>query len=509
MRRRTRGLLAAIVVALPALVLYRLTLMPDVGFWDTAEFQAIGPVLGIAHPTGYPTYTLLAWLASVVLQPFGNEALRANLMSALAVAGAAAMVALTVTLLTRHALVGVATGLALAIAGEAWAIALHADPHALHLALVSLLLLILVVWGERVAHGRPADRWLVAAAAIFAVALGNHALTLLLAPGIALYLLFVDPSIVRRVRLTVICAITLAGLTVAIYLYLPLRSAMNPALDYGNPQTWDGFRYLVFAEQFGGDFGKFPSVVAALRLMVNETFDQLGAFALLAVGGAIAGSLRRPGLVLLLVSWFTLNWFFALGYDNADISRYYLVPIMSAAVLGGIGAGALWDLLAGVVRSIWPGLSATATGPVLALLGALLLVGPTIAAVPDRFRSVDELTDLSGRIWLTSVTRALPQNAVVVSWWSYSTTLWYGQFVEHLRPDVSVIDDSTIEQQDLGSPQAVIDSYLGRRPVFLIRLPFDVQSYEQRYSLTPLPDVIGGTVYRVEPLSGPLPHALL
>jgi hypothetical protein len=40
-----------------------------VGTWDTAEFQAIGPVLGIAHPTGYHTNTQLAWAASVVLQP--------------------------------------------------------------------------------------------------------------------------------------------------------------------------------------------------------------------------------------------------------------------------------------------------------------------------------------------------------------------------------------------------------------------------------------------------------
>ena len=40
----------------------------DADLWlDTAEFQAIGPVLGTAHPTGYPTYTLLAWLASVAL----------------------------------------------------------------------------------------------------------------------------------------------------------------------------------------------------------------------------------------------------------------------------------------------------------------------------------------------------------------------------------------------------------------------------------------------------------
>ena len=55
------------------------TLMPDVNFWDTAEFQALGPVLGIAHPTGYPSYTLLLWVASVVLQPFGDAAFRADM----------------------------------------------------------------------------------------------------------------------------------------------------------------------------------------------------------------------------------------------------------------------------------------------------------------------------------------------------------------------------------------------------------------------------------------------
>ena len=73
--------LAALLVLGVALVLYLPTVMPDVGTWDTAEFQAIGPVLGVAHPTSYPTYTLLAWLGSVVLQPFGNPAYAANLLS--------------------------------------------------------------------------------------------------------------------------------------------------------------------------------------------------------------------------------------------------------------------------------------------------------------------------------------------------------------------------------------------------------------------------------------------
>ena len=46
--------------------------MPGLGFWDTAEVQTVAPVLGTAHPTGFPTYVLLGWLASVVLQPFGD-----------------------------------------------------------------------------------------------------------------------------------------------------------------------------------------------------------------------------------------------------------------------------------------------------------------------------------------------------------------------------------------------------------------------------------------------------
>ena len=77
-----------------SLGLYVPSLMPGVGFWDTAEFQTVGPVLGIAHPTGFPTYTLLGWFSNVLLSPVGESAFRMNLLSALLVAGAAAFLAL-------------------------------------------------------------------------------------------------------------------------------------------------------------------------------------------------------------------------------------------------------------------------------------------------------------------------------------------------------------------------------------------------------------------------------
>ena len=81
--RRTSpsDLLPVIAVAVVAFAAARLALLPGVAFWDTGEFQTVGPLMGTAHPTGFPTYVLLGWLASVVLQPFGEPAFRMNLLS--------------------------------------------------------------------------------------------------------------------------------------------------------------------------------------------------------------------------------------------------------------------------------------------------------------------------------------------------------------------------------------------------------------------------------------------
>lgn len=520
-----RPLSAAVLVAVPALALYWRTLMPDVGFWDTAEFQAIGPVLGIAHPTGYPAYTLLAWLASLIFQPFGNEALRANLLSAVFVAAAVGVIAATVTSVTGRLTVGVATGIALAVSAETWAIGLRADPHALHLLLAAVVLHLLVRWQDKLRAGLPADRWLFAAAVVFGVSLGNHGLTLLLAPGIAIFVLVVEPGIVRRPRVILTCAAGLAFTIAAIYAYLPLRSAMNPPLDYANPETWDDFRYLVFAEQFRGTFRALPDLGDALRTIGQETFDQLGLFALLAVLGVLVTAWRRPALMLLLAAWFVVNWYFALGYINADIGRYYLVPLLAAAVFGGLAAGALLDWISDQwATRLRPAQSSPPSGdlhmqtPVeasattegqqartnplprlaLAAMVAALLITPSLVAVPARFRTVDASRDEIARTWLDTVLPKLPPDAVVVSWWSYSTTLWYALYVEHQRPDVTVIDDSTIVQERLGTAAEVIDSYLGLRPVYLIRLSYDLPQFEERYVLTPLSGVIGGPVYRVD-----------
>ncbi|MEA2622425.1 MAG: hypothetical protein QOH61_1335 [Chloroflexota bacterium] len=492
--------LAVAAVFVVSLALDLRTLLPDVAYWDTGEFQTIGAVLGISHPTGYPTYTLLAWVASVVLQPFGNPAFRADMLSALLASGAAALAGLVVILVTRRAVLGLACGLALGVSRLGWEIGLAADPHALHLFLTALLLVLLVSWQQRqrTDPGR-AGRWLVAAAVVFGLSLGNHALTLLLAPGIAVFLLLVDPWLpVRRWRLTLTCALALVLTTVAVYAYIPLRASMRPPLNYADPVTLERFKYLVLGEQFQGTFHALPSLQGGIQIVWEQIRQNLGLGAWLSIAGAVLGAFRHAAFVVLTGLWFLLTFVFALGYENAAIDRYYLVPLMVAAIWAALAVDAVWTAVERLIdRARLPVARLAAS----ALVGVVLLV-PVLASVPGTFDRVDRSDDAAARAWLDATLDVVEPDAVIVSWWNYSTPLWYGRWVEGRRPDVTIIDDRTVLDDGYVTAEGAIDAYLGLRPVYLIRLDRDLPQYQDRYTLervAGIPADASGTVYRVLP----------
>jgi 4-amino-4-deoxy-L-arabinose transferase-like glycosyltransferase len=463
------------------------TLLPDVGIWDTAEFQTLGPVLGIAHPTGYPTYTLLLWLASVLLQPMGNEAYRADLLSALLMAGAGALLAVRVVMATRRPALGLVAGAIFVLTPVAWRWGLRADPHALHVFLAALLLVLLGAWQAREQRSDGAGaRWLLAAAVVFGLSLGNHALTVLLAPGIAAFVLLVSPRVLwRQWRLVLACAAVLLLTVALVYLYLPLRSSLDPPLDYADPQTWERFWYVVLGEQFTGSFGSLPPLPELLDAVWSELVLSLGALAMLALAGVILGLFRHPRLTILGLLWFGASWIWAAGYPNAAIERYYLVPLLMAALAVALAADAVWDALRDVLRRTGHTLAyrvATA-GLVVALLG--LAIGPAV----DRYDELDASGDTWGRQVLEATFQTLPAGAVVISWWSYSTPLWYGQHVEGRRPDLTIIDDRDILDDGFGDIEGAIAAYLGERPVYVIRLGRDVPILAEDYLLRPVPDV--------------------
>jgi hypothetical protein len=554
-----------VIVAVISLWAIVPTLLPTVASWDTAEFQTVGPVLGTAHPTGYPAYVILGWIASVLFQPFGEPAFRMNLLQGVIAAVAAGAATALVGLLTGRRYVALAAGLLLLampfVSGVSvtlpvtgtitttpvfMRLATHADPHMFHAALVAILFCVLIVWDMRL-HGADrenparADRWLIAAAFVYAVAVANHSLALLLPPAIGLFVLITDWRVIRRWRTVAACVLVLVATLAVLFAELPIRAAMDAPLVYGRPDTLGGFTYVVLAEQFRGSLvdplGHLGDKASAIVSLMSGWLGPLIYLAILGLGTSL---IRRPRYVVLSGLTLLVTCFFSTSYGNADIERYFLVPVLIAVTWVGLGAAevvgagayaAAWIMdravpdRAGELEAGEVDVSAAAAGddapfelnrkspaadprtgpgsiepdhrPALAnrspryswallvseLAVAVALVVPVPAAVSDRQApesafypgGVSEARMTDDSAWLHVVLApadkgGLPENSVLVSWWSASTTLWYGQRVLGLRPDVYIVDDRTRLDDNLGSVQDVFNKFLGNRPVFTMRL---------------------------------------
>jgi hypothetical protein len=121
-----------------------------------------------------------------------------------------------------------------------------------------------------------------------------------------------------------------------------------------------------------------------------------------------------------------------------------------------------------------------------------------VVALPDRLLAVDRSHDVIARLWVDRALQLVAPDAVVVSWWSYSTPLWYAQHVEARRPDITVVDDRTRLDQALGDVTDVIDANLPTRPVYVIRVDADeIVALAERYELEYLDGIDAGGLTRV------------
>jgi hypothetical protein len=494
---------AAGAVTLVALAVYLRTMLPSAAFWDTGEAQTVPHTLGIFHPTGFPTYTMLGWVWSQL--PIGSVAWRMNLFSGVSIALSAGLVVLITGHLIqeRHralrATAAAIAGLAFAFAGEPWRNALRADVHALNTVFVALIIWLLFCWREAEWRGAPrAGRWLMAAALAFGIAIGNHPLAGLLAFGIAAWLFIVDPGIWRRWRLVVACGgLLLVGL--ATYLYIPLRALIppEPPLFYARPTTLERLRYLVFAEQFHGLFSRFGDILGNLDAKWTETSKVLGdqftapGWLIAAVGAATLVT-RQFGAFLFLSLIVLADILYAMNFEDGDIERYYIPAVLAVAPMVGVAiamlAGACARAAAEVSRRFASitgrrRLAITA-GFVVVALGMSLPAGSLVSGYDQedqsQVRSADE--------WVASVYDQLPPNAAVISWWSYSTPLWYHRWVLGERPDVKIIDDRNILDDGYGTIDGAIRAMLAAgRPVYVVATTYDRPGILARWASEELP----------------------
>jgi len=475
---------AAAVITLVAFAIYLRTMLPSTSFWDTGEAQTVPATLSIFHPTGFPLYAVLGWLWSQL--PVGEVAWRMNLLSGVSVALAGGLVVLITghlieerNRLLRAAAAGIA-GAAFAFASEPWENATRADIHAINVFFVALIAWLLFTWAAAARSGSPrAGRWLVGAAAAFGLGMAAHPLVGLSAFGIAAWVLAIDRHLWRRWRLVAACAGAIAiGLGLYGYIYLRAIVDPEPPLFYAHPDTWERFRYLVFAEQFRDLFDDFGSPLADFWSKWSGAERVLAAQLpvpgwLLVAAGAAALAVRRPSVLFFLAPVVVANILYSMNFRDGDIDRYYLPSIALTMPLLGVALAAIGATVAGAVGEVAFRMLATRTARrrlataaacVILVLGALL---PT-ASVVTGYAAHDQSQNREADAWVASVHEQLPPNAVIISWWSYSTPLWYHRWVLGERPDITIIDERNILDDGYRTMRNAIRSFVGRRPVYVV-----------------------------------------
>src|SRR6266851_1049490 len=323
------GVAAAIAFAVVMLV-YLATMMPGPAFMDTGEFQTVTYVLGVAHPTGYPLYTILGKIFGTLV-PIGSWAYRMNLLSALSAAGAAVMLTSFALRAGVSWVIALAAALGFAFALNTWRAAGRADPYTLTVMIGAALWLIALRWrdtGER--------RWLWMMAAIAGLGLGSAGVLSMELPAIILFLVITQPrKFFAPLTMIVAAALGIVGL-VGIYLYLPLRAAMHPPLNYGNTYTWQGFQFVALGGQVGGIINYLTA--EGVRMFVRRLPEAMGWYrewltpvgfviaSLLAVLGVIVLAVRDWCLALCVVIGFIVPIYPTLTMPINDTTHYLLIP---------------------------------------------------------------------------------------------------------------------------------------------------------------------------------------
>lgn len=473
------------VVGTIAFMVYLRTLAPSVGYIDSGELATVSHTLGIAHPTGYPLFTLFGRLFSL-LPVASSVIVRLNVMSAFFTASAVAVFSLFVLHMLRkmgepvrweQLFASGAAALLLAFSTTFWQQAVAIEVYGLHLLLISLVLLT-----YRKAERTDTMSWWYLFSFLVGLSFTNHMTTILLAPALlfAFFQLFGFSAQALR-RIGAMSIPFLLGLSA--YLYLPLRAANTPLLSWGDPQTWQSFWWHLSGKQFR--VWMFSSTDVARKQfeyftgnLTNEFHPAVLVLALLGAGTLLFSDRKKAlmsGVLFLTCIAYSIN------YDIHDIDSYFLLAYLVIGWWTGYG-----------ILLIFRRFSA----PAVQWGVTLLMLGLVILQASDHWKEADRSNDHFVEDYSRSILASLPANAIVISsqWDFFVSPSYYFQHVDGMRPDVTILDKELFRRSwyfsqltrmypDLmGRSAPEISNFLNELHKFENDMPYDYNVIEGAYA---------------------------
>jgi len=404
---------------------YFLTLSPAVGMIDSGELAA-GLLLNTLHSTGYPLYTLLGRLASLV--PLGTVFHRVAMLSAVPAALGVALLLLLGLRLGLSRPVAGAAALLLGFSFPVWSSAVDVELFGLTLLMVSLLWLL--------AESAGSGRSLPVLAYVAGLAMTNHLTAASTVLGVALVVvLSYRKDLVRR--LPALALLLILGLSV--YVFLVLRSRAGPLFPWGNPDNLERFWWTVTGREFQIRMFSlpFPAVVHnAVRGAALLARSLVYVLVPVVFYGAVRLFRQRRNLAIGLIVATVLLFGYAVNYNIPDIKPYYIPCVFALILLAAVG---LEGLISNVERRARSPVARTALRQAPWLLG--------IAALVLNFPVAGKQGDYVAHDYMMNMLTSAGQNATIITnWRDLSGPMFYLQHAEHVRPDVCFIDKELLRE---------------------------------------------------------------
>ena len=457
-RCRAADSLALLAAIAGPLALYAATLPRGVVLEDDGLFLMAGEHIGIAHPPGYPVYTVLLHLFMQL--PFGSPAVLGHLLSAVLGAMACGAVFLCARLLGATVLPALTAAWVFAASEHVWSQAIITEVYTLN-ALLFFSIYALLLYGGR-PEGVPL-RPLVAAALLYGLSLANHwPLTVLAAPGLALALLPAWKTAWRRLPLLFGLAAASAALP---YVWMVWRSQQDPLISFYGPlrilgsiSDTDSLLYYLARRGYAGidvsASAGWGDRWAYLQWFGGEVVSQLTVVGLVAASCGLILLLRHrrhweacSGIVVFLAHSVLLIALLNFDYD------YLYVSVFRPYSLVCYGLAGLW-LAVGFQRGLEQFPFGQLVGSVrgggvrlaAAVLGCLAL---TAWNVQGNWHSNDRSGSNIMQREADLVLNNLPENAVFVAFGDLEVAPYgYYRYVENRRPDITLMSKQGIALGD-------------------------------------------------------------
>jgi hypothetical protein len=463
-----------VITGLLVFIVYIITSAPSVVQIDSGELAAVQATLGIAHPTGYPLFTVIGYMFSLIPLPF-SKIFQLNLLAAIYCSAGIAIFVYTVKLVldnletfsskkiesvkapkkkkrekkdnkkenetvpliseTVKFFASIGGGLVLAFSEVYWLQSTSVEVYSLHILIMNFIILFLLK-GYLAAgddNNKSELKFWILFSFFLALGFSNHMTTLLIIPGVA-FLFFTKYKLSSAsLKKILIMLSVFFPVLFLMYLYLPIRAAQDPVINWGNPVDLEKIIRHITGKQY--QVWLFASTAAAKKQLIQLVEGIPGQFSfsliLSAIGIISAFNYARKLFWFLLIT-FLFTVLYSINYEIHDIDSYFLLAHISLSFFAVFGLLTLFKL--GKKMSV-----------VLPITITIAFI--TIQLITN-FSKSNQSNVYTYEDYTYAILNSVSEQSVIFSYqWDYFISAsYYFQFAEGYRDDIAIVDKELLRR---------------------------------------------------------------